>query len=245
MEREHRAAVATFFAPGDWGARVTLPDGAAHHALVKRLGVGDTVRISSGDGRLAVGQVAELGKGVMAVAIDATGIELVAAPPYVELWAPVGDRERMLMLAEKAAELQVSAWRSVGYARSRSVSPRGEGEAFMGKLKARQIGALEQSGGAWLPRMLGESSLDAALAGTGTAGAGHLLLDAGGVPLRSAHATVERGVCIALGPEGGLDDTERAAFLQRGWHPVSLGANVLRFETAAIAALAILRQPVR
>ena len=244
MERDHRAAVATFFAPGEWAERVSLPDGAAHHALVKRLAVGDAVRISSGDGRLAVGEIAELGKGTMAVAIDAGDIEHVAAPPYIELWAPVGDRERMLMLAEKAAELQVSAWRSVVYARSRSVSPRGEGEGFAGKLKARQVGALEQSGGAWLPRMLGECALETLLSERRDANTGRLLLEAGAEPLGAQHGT-PGGVCVALGPEGGLEGRERAAFLAEGWQPVSLGANVLRFETAAIAALAILRQPAR
>lgn len=46
---------------------------------------------------------------------------------------------------------------------------------------------------------------------------------------------------LSLGPEGGLDPDERDAFLQAGWRPASLGPNVLRFETAALAALAIVR----
>jgi 16S rRNA (uracil1498-N3)-methyltransferase len=48
-------------------------------------------------------------------------------------------------------------------------------------------------------------------------------------------------VRIALGPEGGLEESERAQFIRAGWRPVSLGDNVLRFETAGIAALAIVR----
>jgi 16S rRNA (uracil1498-N3)-methyltransferase len=48
-------------------------------------------------------------------------------------------------------------------------------------------------------------------------------------------------VSIALGPEGGLEEDERARLITAGWRPVSIAANVLRFETAGIAALAILR----
>ncbi len=45
---------------------------------------------------------------------------------------------------------------------------------------------------------------------------------------------------LLCGPEGGWDDRERASARQAGWTPVSLGPQILRAETAAIAALAIL-----
>jgi 16S rRNA (uracil1498-N3)-methyltransferase len=47
-------------------------------------------------------------------------------------------------------------------------------------------------------------------------------------------------VAVLIGPEGGWTDGERSAFRAAEWTPVSLGAQVLRAETAAIAALAIL-----
>jgi len=46
---------------------------------------------------------------------------------------------------------------------------------------------------------------------------------------------------LALGPEGGFEPGERDAFEDAGWRGASLGSNVLRFETAAIAALALTR----
>jgi 16S rRNA (uracil1498-N3)-methyltransferase len=46
-------------------------------------------------------------------------------------------------------------------------------------------------------------------------------------------------VALLLGPEGGWTDPERAAAHAAGWQPVSLGATVLRAETAACAALAV------
>jgi 16S rRNA (uracil1498-N3)-methyltransferase len=239
VERADRAPVGTFHAPGDWGATVELSDSAAHHAVVKRLQAGDPVRLTSGDGRRASGTIADLAKRRFTVEVDAGSMERVPAPSHVELWAPVGDRERMLMLAEKAVELGASAWRPVLYHRSRSVSPRGEGEAFRDKVRLRMIGALEQSGGAWMPTRHDEVPLEAALrCATGMNG---VLLDAAGEPFRALGESLSAPLALALGPEGGLEPDERERFRAARWRTASLGPNVLRFETAGIAALALVR----
>ena len=44
---------------------------------------------------------------------------------------------------------------------------------------------------------------------------------------------------VLTGPEGGWTDAERAEFGGSGWAAVSLGASILRAETAALAALAV------
>lgn len=238
VERADRAPVGTFYAPGTWGATVELDEAAAHHAAVKRLQAGDPVRLTSGDGRRALGVIETLAKKRLMIALDAPSVECVAALPHVELWAPVGDRERMLLLAEKAVELGASAWRPVMYRRSRSVTPRGEGEGFRDKVRLRMIGALEQSGSAWLPSLLPEATLDAALRGAGTPG---LVLDAAGAPLATFAGSLHAPIAVAFGPEGGLEPEELARFREAGWRTASLGANVLRFETAGIAALALVR----
>jgi 16S rRNA (uracil1498-N3)-methyltransferase len=238
VERADRAAVSTFYAPGVWGSHAELDEAAAHHAAVKRLAVGDVVRLAGGDGRRAAGHIAALAKRRLTIALDGP-VERVAPPPRVELWAPVGDRDRMLILAEKAVELAASAWRPIVYRRSRSVSPRGEGDAFREKVRLRMVSALEQSGSAWLPTMEKEAALDAAL--SASTGAHGILLDADGPPLGALDGGVRAPLAIALGPEGGLDADERAAFIGAGWRAASLGPNVLRFETAGIAALAVVR----
>jgi 16S rRNA (uracil1498-N3)-methyltransferase len=46
-------------------------------------------------------------------------------------------------------------------------------------------------------------------------------------------------VAMLIGPEGGWTDEERSEFAAARWAPVSLGPLVLRAETAALAALAI------
>ena len=238
-----RAVVATFHAPGEWPQRVVLDESAAHHATVKRLSVGDAVRLTSGDGRRAYGAIAHLARRRLEIDWDRASMELVPAPPHVGLWAPIGDRDRMLLLAEKAVEIVASAWRSVTYRRSRSVTPRGEGTAFRDKLRLRMIAALEQSGGAWLPVIEEEKELSGAIADAGVVNG--VLLDALGRPIVDVLAEASAPVELACGPEGGLEPGERAAFADGGWRTASLGPNVLRFETAGIAGLALARALVR
>jgi len=48
-----------------------------------------------------------------------------------------------------------------------------------------------------------------------------------------------RTIELAVGPEGGWTDTELEWFIRSGWIPASLGPTILRAETAAIAAVAI------
>jgi 16S rRNA (uracil1498-N3)-methyltransferase len=53
----------------------------------------------------------------------------------------------------------------------------------------------------------------------------------------SAHKGLE--TALAIGPEGGWAPEEMALFTAQNWHFVTLGPRILRAETAAIAALAI------
>jgi 16S rRNA (uracil1498-N3)-methyltransferase len=47
---------------------------------------------------------------------------------------------------------------------------------------------------------------------------------------------------VLIGPEGGLTNAEQEAAVTAGFLPVRLGPRVLRTETAAIAALALLQR---
>lgn len=61
-------------------------------------------------------------------------------------------------------------------------------------------------------------------------------------PLSTALPSVRRAadtVALLIGPEGGWTDDERNAFIASGWVAASLGPSILRAETAALAALAI------
>jgi 16S rRNA (uracil1498-N3)-methyltransferase len=227
----------TFFHDGDLssGAAVFLSEDAAQHARVRRVQAGDGVRLVNGRGRAATGTLATVGKRGVAVEIQAAGD--VARPLELTVIVPVADKERMLFAAEKCVEFQVTAWRPVYFARSRSVSPRGEGERFRQKVLARMRSALEQGGGAWLPELYDEA--EAADAWGETPAARRLLLHHEG---QSLAACVSSGpMAIAVGPEGGFERSEIEAAERSGWVRASLGAGTLRFETAVIAGAAVIR----
>jgi 16S rRNA (uracil1498-N3)-methyltransferase len=51
---------------------------------------------------------------------------------------------------------------------------------------------------------------------------------------------LEKGVVMAIGPEGGWSPAEEELAISKGWIPVSLGPTILRSSTAAVAAAALL-----
>lgn len=237
VERRDRPAVTRFFVAGtpEAGSTVDLPDAAAHHARVKRLQEGAAVSLTDGRGHVAAGVIGRVTKGV--VAVEVSSVDVVPPATPLELFAPVGDRDRMLWLAEKSTELGVTSWQPVMFSRSRSVSPRGEGDAFTAKVHARMVGALEQSGGAWLPAVQPVCELEAAARYARMPA--RYLLQAGAPRLDATHAA--SGAAIILGPEGGMTNEEHAMLVAGGWEPAALAAATLRFETAAVAALAVIR----
>ena len=235
MECTDRSAAATFFAADTLtvGATITLSEEAAHHIRVARVGIGECVALRDGAGKAAVGTLVKVSKSSALVDISETS-EL-SRPAPIHLLAPMADRERMLWLAEKVTELGVTSWRPVLWRRSKSVSPRGEGPTFQAKVRARMTSALIQSGGGWLPDVFPEATVERAVAAAplGT----RLLLARDGEPI--VGVPMRPPITIALGPEGGMEQSERDAFIGAAFLPVKLGDSTLRFETAGVAAVAI------
>jgi 16S rRNA (uracil1498-N3)-methyltransferase len=232
----------TFFSDEPFHApsSITLGEDAAHHMRVRRLEIGSRLRLLDGAGTRGEGVLTQLAKRHATVSVE----QAESSDPgiAIHLLLPVADKDRMLWLAEKAAELGVASWRPVLFKRSRNVNPRGEGPVFQQKTRARMVNALEQSGGAWLPAMYPEASVEHAI--TAKPDGVAVILDAGAPPildvLRGA-TSLDLGVSVVIGPEGGFEAGERKAFEDAGFVAASIGTNVLRFETAAVAAVAATR----
>jgi 16S rRNA (uracil1498-N3)-methyltransferase len=240
--RVERAQVASFAAPERLvsGASATLGEDAAHHMRVRRIEPGVRVRLVDGEGQVGEGTLVRLAKS--AAIVDVDSVESHEPLPPVHLLVPVSDRDRMLWLAEKCAELALTSWRPVLWRRSRSVSPRGEGPGFQQRVRARMLAALAQCEGPWLPALYPDATPERAIAATpeGT----RVLLDPDGEPLAAvAAAAALRGgpITIALGPEGGFEPDEHDRLVAAGFASASIGGNILRLETAGVAALAIVR----
>ena len=233
------AVVPRFYVPDEFepGGHITVGEDAARHMRVLRLGAGATVAVLNGSGVRADGTLRTLAR--RNATIDIGNVERIDPPPPVHALVPVADRDRMLWLAEKCAELALSSWRPVVWKRSRSVVPRGEGSGFHAKVRARMASALEQSGAAWLPETYPDATLERAVASL-PEGA-RLVMDVEGAPIARSVRDLQAPVTIAIGPEGGFDEAELRALEDGGFLRVSLGPQTLRFETAGVVALAHVR----
>jgi 16S rRNA (uracil1498-N3)-methyltransferase len=139
--------------------------------------------------------------------------------------------ERLETLIEKAAELGVTEIRLVKAERS-------EKGLDLAAPKRIALEASQQSRRVKLPVLHAPVPLREALK---FEAAYRLFLDEERNGANMLEAVKQPGpAAVLVGPEGGWPDHERAAALAAGWTAVSLGPNVLRTETAAIAALAVL-----
>jgi 16S rRNA (uracil1498-N3)-methyltransferase len=227
----------TFFANAELnsGAEVELDESAVAHARAKRVSPGDAARLLDGKGSIAQGIISALGKRTLAIQVQK--ITRVPRPMQLEVIVPVADRDRMLVAAEKCAELQVTAWRPAVFARSRSVTPRGEGPKFREKVEARMRSALEQSGGAWMPDVFDEAELDEALVAVWLEK--KLVLDSSGTSIAQHISKIP--MALLIGPEGGIEPDELQRVRAAGWVPVAVADTILRFETAIITSVGAVR----
>ena len=87
------------------GDLVELKPDESRHLRALRLRAGDVVSITDGKGALWQGKLEDRGRG-MGIQLGTRATAPGALP--VELWAPVGNKQAMLWLVEKATELGVS-----------------------------------------------------------------------------------------------------------------------------------------
>jgi len=139
--------------------------------------------------------------------------------------------DRLEWLVEKATELGVIEIRFFEAART----DRGLLQAAQKRMARWEKIALEASQQARRARLpgLSQTSWTRLLVQDGI----KLLLDEdpGAPPIRQTGCPVT----MLVGPEGGWTDREREQALAAGWQPCSLGPNILRAETAALAGLTI------
>lgn len=200
--------------------RPVLDGGDRHHlATVLRLRPGDPLTVADGAGRW---RPCRFGPD-----LDPRGeveVEARRVPPVTVAFAPVkGDRPEWVV--QKLTELGVD--RIVPFAAARSVV-RWEGERAQRQVaRLRRVAreAAMQSHRAWLPEVAPVATFAEVAAMPGAA----LAERAGGPP------SLGRPV-VLVGPEGGWSEEERAA----GPPGMALGDLVLRAETAAVAAGALL-----
>ncbi len=213
---------------------VPLDERAAHYlGKVLRLKRGDRVIAFNGRGTERHAGINMLGKrGGLLDLLDARAPMPESALDLVLLQALLKS-EPMDIVIQKATELGVHT--VIPVQTEHSVT-RLEGQRALRRLehwmlKAR--GACEQSGRHRPPQILAPRSLSDAVAGIAPSCLKLLLHMEGGD--QTLPVSVDHGVCLAAGPEGGFSPAELALFAGHGFTAVQLGPRILRAETASVA----------
>jgi 16S rRNA (uracil1498-N3)-methyltransferase len=228
------------FVEGPLSEGIVLPlarEQANYLLNVLRLKEGDPVLLFNGrDGEWQVAISPGGRKSAVLTAIRQTRVQ-TTAPDVHYLFAPL-KHARLDYMAQKAVEM--GAGRLVPVITRRTQISR----LNLDRMRANAIEAAEQCGILTIPDIAPEMRLDAALA---TLEPERLLVfcdeDAPIADPAAALKACRKGpVAVLIGPEGGFDETERTALL-RHQHVLrlSLGPRILRADTAAVAALALVQ----
>ena len=224
------------------GAELELGREAGRHLLqVLRLRDGQPLILFNGDGRDYAAELLVAGKSARA-RIGAARDNPSESPCRIELVQAVSKGERMDYTLQKSVELGVAAIRPVFSQRSVVRLDGARLERRMQHWRGVIASACEQCGRSRLPPLLPALELPAWLADEGRERGGCELLLAPDAAASLGQLDTSGSDCtLLIGPEGGLSEAEIAAALAAGFRAVRLGPRVLRTETAALAALAVLQ----
>jgi 16S rRNA (uracil1498-N3)-methyltransferase len=229
------------------GGRAVLDPATSKHARrVLRLGPGAAVVLFDGRGSEWDGVVRGTGKGGVVVEVRERREAPPPAPPRLVLAVSPPKGKRMATLLAMATEAGVDAVVPLACARTPEKAP---GPARRARWERTILQAVRQSGRAWSPTMGEPRAFDDLVAAPAAAGVVRLLAlpprgpgEEGGLPPAEAGGVGIREIVVLVGPEGGFTPEEEAAARAAGLRPLSLGPFVLRVETAAVAAVVLLRR---
>ena len=220
------------------GSTLALPPAAVRHVQVLRLQPGDPLTVFNGEGGEHAATVSRMGRSDASVAVGeraAVDRELRLAVTLA-LGMPANDR--MDALVEKATELGVATIQPLLCERSVLRLSGERADKRRAHWQAIAVSASEQSGRTRVPSLAPVQTLAAWLAAQRDAAATRWLLSLG-PPAACLSGTVPAGAWHVLsGPEGGLTGMEEKLAAEAGFVPASLGARVLRADTAPLALLA-------
>lgn len=226
-------------------ARILL-EGDEHRHLARsaRVRAGEMVRLFDGEGRRVLAKVESVGRDRTALTVverdepEAAGLRLVLAQALIPA-------KKMEFILEKSAEIGIAGFVLLETARSlRMPAEKPDRKADRWVRIARE--ATKQSKGTRVPAVEPPRRLKDWLSAPGD-GRRIFLSERGGTPLRDILSARDDGgahppaaAVVAIGPTGGWTDGEERDLRAAGFQAASLGRRILKSETAALAAVAVI-----
>ena len=217
-------------------------EGGKHHHLrnVLRLKAADAVILFNGQG-------GEYGAEVQAITKQATQITTLTydpinreSPLHICLLQGILKRDAMINALQRATELGVSKIIPIQtqHLSEKRVQLAGRWEAWQAVIEQSS----EQCGRTQLPELAPLTRYTEAVSMAQNADFDLRLLAHLGAPeSRTPPATTPKRIAVAIGPEGGFSDAEVTLAEANGFRAYTLGARILRAETAPAALLAHLQ----
>lgn len=219
------------------GAKIDLATAQAHYLTnVLRRKPGDSVLLFNGvDGEWRCDIQTQTRNAIALTVIEQTRAQ-ESAPDLHYLFSPL-KRARLDYMAQKATEMGANLLQPVIMRRTIAEHVKGE------RLLANAIEASEQCGILSVPDVGEPKPLPALLADWDPQR--HLIFadeqgGHGGPVAALGGLQAAEPLAVLIGPEGGFDPEERALLLDKPFVlPISLGPRIMRADTAAVAALAL------
>lgn len=218
------------------GAAVELEAEQAHYlGNVLRMKQGARLLVFNGKDGEWCAELSAIGKKKAQLLLEHQTRPQEEGPDLHYLFAPL-KRSRLDYMAQKATEMGASVLRPV--ITRHTIAERVKVE----RLLANAIEAAEQCGILRVPEVTEPEKLATVLADWDER---RLLIFADEAaphasPIEALKASSPRPLAVLIGPEGGFEREERAALLAKPCVlPISLGPRVMRADTAAVAALAL------
>ena len=235
--RMQRLYVGDALAPG--GTVALSPKQANYLLNVLRMTSGDAVLAFNGSDGEWRAELAGTGRRASLLIVEQTRPQ-PASPDLAYLFVPL-KRARLDYMVQKAVEMGVGSLQPV-------LSQHGQvAKINLDRMRANAIEAAEQCGILTLPELRQPVRLEALLdAWPDEEGDRRLLFcdegDAGDNPLPALSALKPGPLAVLIGPEGGFSEAERERLRRLPFvTAIPLGPRVLRADTAAVAALAVVQ----
>jgi len=222
-----------FFVAGPIEEIVRIEGPVAHQiSRVLRLRSGDRIVVLDGRGAAWEAALSEVRNGAVVVRCERPAACATEPSRAVTLFAAVLKGDRQEWMVQKAVELGVARIQPILTAHG--VARPGADKAERWRRIAQE--AAEQCERAIVPPIADPIPVSA----TRWPGLALICTERGGMPLKAAITSTDEALAVFIGPEGGWEAAELALLLEKGAIAASLGPRILRAETAALAALAMI-----
>ena len=210
-----------------------------HAATVRRLRPGERADVTDGAGLVAECVVAGSGVGDLELTVRARR-EVPRPDPAITVVQAIPKGDRGELAVEEMTEVGVD--RIVPWAAARCIAvwqgARGERSLAKWRLTARE--AAKQSRRAWIPEVTEVASAGQVVRLIAKAACAIVLEPGAASSLGRLSLPASGDLLVVVGPEGGITDSESAAFHAAGAAACRLGPTVLRTSTAGTVAAAVL-----